>query len=54
MSPRNRRSGEARSRPDADTERKMKRIVGIGALLAIVAAVVRVVMGRRRDEEDEA
>jgi hypothetical protein len=32
----------------------MKRIIGVGALLAVLAAVARVVMGRRRDEEDEA
>lgn len=32
----------------------MKRILGIGALLAALAAIVRVVMGRRRDAEDEA
>ena len=36
------------------TERNMKRIIGVGALLAVLAAVARVVMGRRRDEEDEA
>ena len=32
----------------------MKRIVGVGAILAVVAAIARVVMGRRRDAEDEA
>ncbi len=32
----------------------MRRIVGVGALLAVVAAVARVVMGRRKDAEDEA
>ncbi len=32
----------------------MKRIIGVGALLAVLAAVARVVMGRRRDAEDEA
>ena len=36
------------------TERTMKRILGVGALLAVLAAVARVVMGRRRDAEDEA
>jgi len=32
----------------------MKRIIGVGAILAVLAAVARVVMGRRRDAEDEA
>ncbi len=32
----------------------MKRIIGVGAIMAILAAVARVVMGRRRDAEDEA
>ena len=36
------------------TECAMKRIIGVGAILAVLAAVARVVMGRRRDEEDEA
>lgn len=33
---------------------KKRRVLGIGALLAVLAAVARVVMGRRRDAEDEA
>jgi len=36
------------------TDSQMKRIVGVGAILALLAAVARVVMGRRRDVEDEA
>ena len=32
----------------------MKRIIGVGAVLAVLAAAARVVMGRRRDAEDEA
>ncbi len=32
----------------------MKRVLGIGAVLAALAAIARVVMGRRRDAEDEA
>lgn len=32
----------------------MKRIIGVGAIMAILAAVARVVVGRRRDAEDEA
>ena len=35
-------------------ERTMKRIVGVGAVLALLAGIARVVMGRRRDAEDEA
>lgn len=32
----------------------MRRIIGVGAVLAVLAAIARVVMGRRRDAEDEA
>ena len=33
---------------------RKRRIIGIGALLAVLAAVARVVMGRRRDAEEDA
>ena len=33
---------------------RKRRIIGIGALLAVIAAVARVVMGRRRDAEEDA
>ena len=37
-----------------DRQMRKRRIIGIGALLAVIAAVARVVMGRRRDAEEDA
>lgn len=39
---------------EMDMQMKKRRVLGIGALLAVIAAVARVVIGRRRDAEEDA